>query len=126
MIQLDTLTLPGDLIWTDEFSAHPVAQATRRTLDGGLVVFYGGLSGGLPITLASQADAGWLTRSQVEALALLAASPGAIYTLTLRSQVFQVLFRHQEPPAFEASPLAPLANPQPGGFYLATLKLMTV
>ncbi len=32
----------------------------------------------------------------------------------------------QEPPAFEAKPLFNLANPQPGDFYLATLKLMTV
>jgi hypothetical protein len=126
MIRLDTVALPDGLVWTDEFAAQPVAQTVRRTLDGSVVVFYGQHSGGLPITLESEPDAGWLTRTQVEALKHRADSPGGIYTLELRGQVFQVMFRHQEPPAFEAKPLVALARPQPGDFYLATLKLMTV
>jgi hypothetical protein len=126
MIRLDTVVLPDGLVWTDEFAAQAVAQTVRRTLDGSVVVFYGQHSGGLPITLESEPDAGWLTRTQVEALKLLADSPGGIYSLELRGQTFQVMFRHQEPPAFEAKPLFNLANPQPGDFYLATLKLMTV
>ncbi len=126
MIRLDTVALPDGLVWTDEFAAQAVAQTVRRTLDGSVVVFYGQHSGGLPITLESEPDAGWLTRAQVEALSLLANSPGGTFTLELRGQVFQILFRHHEPPAFEAKPLFNLANPQPGDFYLATLKLMTV
>ncbi|MDP2431969.1 MAG: hypothetical protein Q8O33_08045 [Pseudomonadota bacterium] len=126
MIRLDTVVLPDGLVWTDEFAAQSVAQTVRRTLDGSVVVFYGQHSGGLPITLESEPDAGWLTRAQVEALSLLANSPGGTFTLELRGQVFRILFRHHEPPAFEAKPLFNLANPQPGDFYLATLKLMTV
>lgn len=126
MIVLDGIQLPADLIWSDEFASSSVAQTTRRTLDGGLVVFYGELRAGLPITLESQPDAGWLTRAQVDAVALRAASPGGVYSLTLRWQTWQVMFRHHDAPAFEAKPVVPLANPQPGDFYLATLKLMTV
>jgi hypothetical protein len=126
MIRIDNVVLPDGLVWTDEFAAQPVAQTVRRTLDGSVVVFYGQHSGGLPITLESEPDAGWLTRTQVEALKLRADSPGGIFTLELRGQVFQVMFRHHEPPAFEAKPLVALAHPQPGDFYLATLKLMTV
>lgn len=126
MIRFDNVVLPDGLVWTDEFAAAQVAQTVRRTLDGSVVVFYGLHSGGLPITLESEPDAGWLTRTQVEALKLRADSPGGIYTLELRGQVFQVMFRHHEPPAFEAKPLVALAHPQPGDFYLATLKLMTV
>ena len=126
MIRLNNVVLPDGLVWTDEFAAQSVAQTVRRTLDGSVVVFYGQHSGGLPITLESEPDAGWLTRAQVEALSLLANSPGGTFTLELRGQVFQILFRHHEPPAFEAKPLVALANPQPGDFYLATLKLMTV
>jgi hypothetical protein len=126
MIRLDTVALPDGLVWTDEFAAQTVAQTVRRTLDGSVVVFYGQHSGGLPITLESEPDAGWLTRTQVEALKLRADSPGGVFTLELRGQVFQVMFRHQEPPAFEAKSLVALANPQPGDFYLASLKLMTV
>ena len=126
MIILDGISLPVDLLWSDEWAASTVAQTVRRTLDGGLVVFYGELRAGLPITLESQPDAGWLTRTQVEAIALRAASPGGLYTLNLRGQTWQVMFRHQDAPAFEARPLVPVANPQAGDFYLATLKLMTV
>ena len=126
MIVLDGISLPVDLLWSDEWAASTVAQTVRRTLDGGLVVFYGELRAGLPITLESQPDAGWLTRTQVEAIALRAASPGGLYTLTLRGQTWQVMFRHHDAPAFEARPLVSVANPQAGDFYLATLKLMTV
>lgn len=126
MIVLDGIQLPAGLLWSDEFSTAPVAQNVRRTLDGSLVVFFGAQHQGLPITLASQSDQGWLTRSQVASLKLRADSPGGVYLLQLRGQTHSVMFRHHEPPAFEATPLVPLANPGDGDFYLATLKLMTV
>ena len=126
MITLDGIELPTGLLWSDEFASTRVTQTVRRTLDGSVVVFYGEMRAGLPITLESESDAGWMTRSQVEALALRAASPGGVYTLMLRGQTLSVMFRHHDAPAFDARPLVPLANPQPGDFYLATLKLMTV
>lgn len=126
MITLDGIELPTGLLWSDEFASTRVTQTVRRTLDGSVVVFYGEMRAGLPITLESEPDAGWMTRSQVEALALRAASPGGVYTLALRNQTLLVMFRHHDAPAFDARPLVPLANPQPGDFYLATLKLMTV
>jgi hypothetical protein len=126
MIELDSLRLPDGLVWTDEFAVSRVAQTVRRTLDGSLVLFYAGLSGGFPITLESESDSGWFTRSQVEALELRSQSPGGVFLLNLRGQTFQVIFRHHEPPAFESRPLFPVANPQSGDFHLATLKLMTV
>lgn len=126
MIILDGIPLPAGLLWSDEWTANRVAQTVRRTLDGGFVVFYGQRAGDLPITLESESDAGWLTRAQVGALALRAASPGGVYSLTLRGESRQVMFRHHEPPAFEARPLVPVANPQAGDFYLVILKLMTV
>jgi hypothetical protein len=125
-IAIDGIALPPGLIWIDEFSAQSVAQTVKRTLDGSLVVFYGGLKRGIPITLESEPDAGWMRRDLVEALQVRASSPGGIYTLQLRDQVFQVMFRHHDAPAFEAKPLVNLATPAPGDYYLATLKLITV
>lgn len=126
MMSLDGIALPAGLVWTDEFESRAVNQTITRTLDGSLVVFYGAQTRGLPITLASEPDAGWLTRAQVEALALRAASPGGAYALQLRGRLWNVMFRHHEAPAFQATPLINLANPTPADFYLATLKLMTV
>ncbi len=125
-IAIDGIALPPGLLWIDEFSARSVAQTVKRTLDGSLVVFYGGLKRGVPITLESEPDAGWMRRDLVEALQVRASSPGGIYTLQLRGQVFQVMFRHHDVPAFEAKPLVNIATPDPGDYYLATLKLMTV
>lgn len=126
MIIFDSLVLPAGLVWSDEFANASVAQSVRRTLDGGLVVFYGGLKRGLPITLESESDAGWMRRDLVEALQVRASSPGGLYTLQLRDRVFQVMFRHHDVPAFDAKPLVSIATPAPGDYYLATLKLMTV
>ena len=125
MIQLDTIPLPNGLRWLDEFRTESVAQSVRRTLDGSLVVFYAGRRSGIPITLESEQDCGWFTREQIEAIALRAASPGGRFTLLLRDQIFTVMFRHHEAPAFEATPLINMANPKPTDFYLASLKLMT-
>ncbi len=126
MITLDDITLPAGLVWTDEFESRQVSQTITRTLDGSLVVFYGAQTRGQPITLVSEPDAGWLTRAQVEALFLRAASPGGVFLLELRGQHWTVMFRHHDAPAFQATPLINLSNPGPTDFYLATLKLMTV
>jgi hypothetical protein len=125
-IAIDGIPLPPGLLWVDEFSTQTVAQTVKRTLDGSLVVFYGGIQSGTQITLTSEPDAGWFTRAQVEAIELRARSPGAMYPLTLRGQSWLVMFRHHEAPAFEATPLISRPNPAPGDFYLGTLKLMTL
>ena len=126
MIVLDGLVLPDGLLWSDEFGASQVAQSVKRTLDGSVIVYYGQLRSGLPITLESEANSGWMTRALVEELSARAAGPGAIYSMSLRGQTRQVMFRHQDPPAFEARPLVARATPAPGDFYLATVKLMTL
>ena len=125
-IQLDTLVLSDNLIWSDETSSYAVAQTMRRALDGSPVVFYAGQPAGRSITLQSAADTGWLTRDQIEALLLLAASPGAVYSLTIRAQTFTVMFRHHDAPAVKAEPLWPYSNPQPGDYYTAILKFITL
>lgn len=64
MITLDGIELPTGLLWSDEFASTRVTQTVRRTLDGSVVVFYGEMRAGLPITLESEPDAGirWTDR----------------------------------------------------------------
>jgi hypothetical protein len=125
-ITLDAIPLPPSLLWEDEFDAAPVVQTVQRTLAGGLLVQYGGLTAGRPITLASQSDAGWATRTTVQALQQRAAVPGGIYALSLRGVTYSVMFRHHEAPALAANPLIHLAAPADGSYYLITLRLITV
>lgn len=126
MLLLDDLRLSADLLWSDEYQSHAVAQSVRRTLDGSLLVYYSGQSLGRPITLESQSDAGWLTQTQVIAIQRMADSPGGLYFLQLRGERLRVMFRHHEAPAFEATPVLPRANPGPDDRYRVILKLMTI
>lgn len=126
MNTLDTTPLPPGLVWTDEFDSSTVAQTTRRTLSGGLVIYHAELQAGRPITLQSEPDSGWATLATVQALIALAAVSGAIYTLTLRGVAYQVMFAHHNPPALQASPVFAIANPGPTHPHLITLRLITV
>jgi len=123
---LNGITLPDGLHWVDEFSSIKVAQTVKSTLSGDAVVFYGQRKTGLPITLQSQSDQGWLDRTTVQSIASIADVPGAVYTLSLRGVSYSVMFRHESPPAFKAEPVLHKATPVAGDYYTATINLMTV
>ena len=125
MIQLDTTTLPDGLDWPDEFDTGVVGQSVRRRLDGGLVVYPRALAAGRSITLIAPADQP-LTRAQALALESLAAVVGASYSMALRGAVFQVMFRHHDPPALDLAPLVDYADPVDSDFVVGTVKLFTV
>ncbi len=126
MPTLNDIALPPGLVWVDEFEPATVAQSVRRTLSGGMVVYHAALQAGRPITLQSEADAGWATLATVQALAALAGVPGATYTLILRGTSYQVMFAHHTPPALAATPAVNIANPGPTHPYLLTLRLITI
>jgi hypothetical protein len=113
MILLDTLVLPETLVWTDRHAWQPAAQSVKRTLAGGIIVFHRHLVGGRPITLTGGQTWGWMQTETMEAVASMAQEPGHVYSLSIYGEAFRVLFRHEEPPAFDAVPLRP-QNPQPG------------
>ena len=93
MITLDTLRLPDALLWTDEFSAVPVAASEARTLSGRLVVTATPLTAGRPVTLGSEADA-WITRADLLTLHAWAGTAGWTGTLALHDgRTFLVRFR---------------------------------
>ena len=50
-ITLAGITLPGDLYWSDEFTAWKVGQARKTSLTGALILHVGALQTGRPITL---------------------------------------------------------------------------
>jgi len=125
-ITLSNVTLRGGLVWTDRWSPANVAQKTVRTL-GGFPVFYtASLLKGTPLTLASIDDQGWQMLAVVEQLYQLASVAGAQYLLDLGTIQHSVMFRHDEPPAFDATPLIPRTLAEAGDYFTVTLKLITV
>lgn len=125
-ITLDTVTLPGDLLWVDEFDWTPVEFSTRYTLDGALVIEQGTRQAGRPITLAGADDRGWITRQTLEALYALAQSPSAGMPLTLADgRTFTVVFRHDATP-IEAAPVIPVSPAPTDLYYSVTIRLLEV
>ena len=123
---LNGVTLPLSLQWSDEFSSSQVSQTAKKTLDGNVVVYYGQLKNGRPITLESVSDGGWVQKSVVDQLQLIANTAGGVYTLSLRGVTYSVMFRHHEGVAFEARPVIPVNAPVSGDYYLVKICLMVV
>ncbi len=126
MNTLEGIPLPSSLQWSDEYSSSKVTQTMKRTLDGGVVVYYGPNMAGLPITLESTSESGWVQKSVLDQLHTIANSPGGIYTLSLRGVSYQVMFRHQDGVALEAAPLIPVNSPGATDYYTVKIRLMTV
>lgn len=125
-IVLDGLTLNGSLQWQERDGWQPVGQATRRTLGGNLVVYHQAIEAGMPITLEATEETGWIKRSVLTQLVQKASVPGAVYAFEYHGATYDVVFRHNEPPALEFRPLIPRATPLPDDYYIGTLKLLTV
>ena len=133
-----TLNLGGtdlnpSMVWTDRYTWQDVTQTTTRTLSGQHVTFVQGTAKGRPITLVANEETGWLTLSQVNALQVLANVAGAVYTLQVDADTFQVQLRHEDPPGFEAAQLVDGLVPTDGTFgdnsityFTATIKLTEV
>jgi hypothetical protein len=119
------LTLPEDLIWTDEFDWTSVEQSVSYAVDGTQIIETGLKKKGRPITLAGEQSYGWITRADLTALYALAQVPGP-YLLTLHGgREFQVDFRHADQP-IEAKPLIHFSQPNATDCYTLILRLMEV
>lgn len=123
---LSSVPLRSGLVWTDRWSEANVAQSVLRTLGGTPVIYTASLLKGTPITLVSQEDQGWQSLDVVEQLRQLASVAGAQYLLDLGSIQHSVMFRHNDPPAFDATPLIPRTLAEAGDYFTVTLKLITV
>jgi hypothetical protein len=119
-----TLTLPADLLWSDEFEWRPVAQATDYTLTGALIVQAAARTAGRPITLRSGENYAVLTRQQLDTLSAWADVPGQQMTLSIRGTSRTVMFAHQDAPVITAEMLLYHAAPQAGDLYRCTIKLI--
>ncbi len=121
MKTLDGIALPDGLEWIDQYASSPIAQSVLRTLGGALVTYQQNLTDGMPITLLAQDRVAWFDQTQVNSIKVIADVAGGIYSLDLDGDVYNVMFRHQEPPAVDFAPVMPHAD-----YYFGTIKLMTV
>ena len=125
-ITLGGITLNPNMIWAERYAYAPVAQEVQMTLGGTPIVYSRGLKAGIPITLVAIQDQGWLEKTVVDAVQLTANVVGATYTLTIGTDTWQVMFRHQDHPAVEMTPLLTRAVPLAGDYFIGQIKLMSI
>jgi len=128
MITLDTVTLPADLFWSDEFSWTPVAQKEGFAVTGSLLIDTSSKQAGRPITLQPFTDAySWVRRSVVLQLQALAAIQDRQMVLTLDDgRIFSVMFRHGGGVPFEAVPKLNISPAAATAFYKIIIRLIEV
>lgn len=126
-MQLDTITLPDDLLWINEFDWNPVEQNVDRSLTGALLVQEQGKQHGRPIILSGGVEAGWVDRTTAVALLTLSEQANKVMTLTLSDdRQFSVIFDRDGGSPIEAQQILPFAYPEDDHKYSLTLNLLTV
>ncbi len=121
----NTLTLPADLLWADEYDWHPVQQQKTYTTTGALVLEVGTRQAGRPVTLQGSDTSAWLSRAACDTLRAWAALAAPAMTLALRGTVLDVAFDHEKT-AFAARPVLQFANGDEAAddWYVPTLRLI--
>ena len=117
--RLNSLYLPDDLVWGDEFDWAPVEQVVTPTLSGALLVEETPLPEGRPLTLT-----GHCQRQLVLALKALEAAVAQPLTLTLLDGVARTVIWRR--PGVVARPLYEIADPDGAMPYALTLNFIEV
>jgi hypothetical protein len=125
-----TLTLPDDLLWSDEHTWSPVVSSVSYLITGALLVQSATRQAGRDVTLVGAADMAWVTRSVVNVLRDWAALPldevtGRFELTLMDGRMFTVAFRHADG-AIEAEPITGFPSRSDFDFYRITLKLMQI
>ncbi len=125
-----TLSLPDDLLWSDEHTWSPVVSSVSYLITGALLVQSAARQAGRDITLVGAADMAWVTRSVVNLLRDWAALPldsvtGRFELTLMDGRIFTVAFRHADG-AMEAEPVTGFPARNDSDFYRITLNLMQI
>lgn len=125
MITLDTIQLPDELQWKDEFSWARASSAMRRTAGGKPVVEQSqtASTAGRPITL--QSEHAWCSYADAQALRAWSDEVNKTMILTMHNGVaYQVMFRLWDDGAVDWTPIQPAADLESTDMGVLGLKLV--
>ena len=120
-LMLDSITLPTDLIWIDEYAWTPVKQSINTAVNGGLIIEAAAALAGRPITLQGGDDYAWASKATLELLRLKQATPGLVMSLGLLGVTYSVIFAQ---PGITAKQVIDYSNPASEDWYAVTLKFI--
>jgi hypothetical protein len=117
------LTLPADILWSDEFAWSAVQELRQFSVAGALLIDRRLKMAGRPITLQGRADAAWATRAAALTLYSWVQQASPTLTLSLRGTSYSVAFDYSGAP-LEVTPVVEYADPETTDFCFITLRLI--
>lgn len=123
-IKLNNLELPEELVWIDEFAWNPIRMQEKVTLSGVRNIFESSLNSeaGRLITLTS--DDAWIERQDLNTLFSWTKELNKIMEIIMHDDiVYNVRFRHLDPPVIEYEPIVNTAFVDNYTLYRLTIKL---
>lgn len=126
-ILLDTITLPSELIWQDEFAWSMVSSRVTYTINGKPLIEQAKLASesGRPITLSG--TGAWITYADALIIRGWSNTTNKIMALTLHDDsIKRVMFRHWEKPVMEFIPVMGYADMESTDVGTIVLKLVIV
>ena len=124
--QTITVTLPDDLLWANEFTTSQVAQDTKRTITGAMVIFEDTKLHGRSIELTSDEDSGWIVRSALLNLRALSELEDTDCNLVYRAVTYKVRFDRSNGSGIKVIPVVDCSDPSNDSKYALSLALITV
>lgn len=126
-VTLDAISLPIDLIWSDEYLWSNVVQNIKKSLTGSLIIQEASQAKGRLITLTGGVDSAWIDKSTADLLKAKADTPDLTMSLNFHGTVYSVMFsRNGNKSPFEPREIYELADPDLEHIYSFTLRLMEV
>lgn len=101
IITLDTITLPSDMRWINQYSATNAKTNRQRAISGKQYIHRYVLAGGKDINLSGGNNYGWIDKVTLDALQALYNSANSM-VLTIDGTAYNVLFKDD---GLQADPL---------------------
>lgn len=121
-----TVTLPNDLLWTDEFGWPAVEQRTQYSITGALLVESAVKQAGRTITLAGGPSWAWIPRATLVTLQAWAALPAQQFSLVVRGEAARTVVFDQAGGPIAAQPVIDYSDPDGGDDYVVTIRFIEV
>lgn len=127
IIELDSISLPVDLLWSDEFTWSNVSQNVKRSLTGSLVIQEASQTKGRLITLEGDESSAWITRATLKLLKLKYDTPDLTMSLNINGDIYSVRFKRDgNVSPLDITEIYGLSDPDDQHIYSITLRFIEV
>ncbi len=127
-ITLDAITLPEDLVWSNEYNWSPVVQTAKKSVTGAIIVQEAIQQKGRSIILSGAQNSAWVDRATLDALQVKSNTVDLAMALVHNGNSYTVMFDRSSnsDTGISVTEIYPVANPTSDHVYQITLKLIEI